>query len=161
MGKVLFLFRRDDTALQTDGIVSTVLSGVVAVVDESFNLMCSFNAKIQVCWIVKHYKWTYFAFRSILFHHSFALLHQCLDLLIFGNDFFVTLERQKNFESSDKVSLSPMCEIQTFSCRNQVNREQKPSSIWDNLNRPLVRMKSKKLSGMITWGKQTIYKPLQ
>ena len=33
MGKVLFLFRRDDTALQTDGIVSTVLSGVVAVVD--------------------------------------------------------------------------------------------------------------------------------
>ena len=49
MGKVLFLFRRDDTALQTDGIVSTVLSGVVAVVDESFNLMCSFNAKIQVC----------------------------------------------------------------------------------------------------------------
>lgn len=165
MGKVLFLFRRDDTALQTDGIVSTVLSGVVAVVDgyplESFNLMCSFNAKIQVCWIVKHYKWTYFAFRSILFHHSFGLLHQCLDLLIFGNDFFVTLERQKNFESSDKVSLSPMCEIQTFSCRNQVNREQKPSSIWDNLNRPLVRMKSKKLNGMITWGKQTIYKPLQ
>lgn len=33
MGKVLFLFRRDDTALRTDGIVSTVLSGVVAVVD--------------------------------------------------------------------------------------------------------------------------------
>ena len=33
MRKVLFLFRRDDTALQTDGIVSTVLSGVVAVVD--------------------------------------------------------------------------------------------------------------------------------
>ena len=165
MGKVLFLFRRDDTALQTDGIVSTVLSGVVAVVDgyplESFNLMCSFNAKIQVCWIVKHYKWTYFAFRSILFHHSFGLLHQCLDLLVFGNDFFVTLERQKNLESSDEVSVSPMCEIQTFSCRNQVNREQKPSSIWDNLNRPLVRMKSKKLSGMITWGKQTIYKPLQ
>ena len=170
MGKVLFLFRRDDTALRTDGIVSTVLSGVVAVVDgyhsidlvsASSNLMWSFYVKIQVCWIVKHYKWTYFAFRSIFFHHSFGLLHQCLDLLVFGNDFFVTLERPKKLESSDEVSVSPMCEIQTFSCRNQINREQKPSSIWDNLNRPLVRMKSKKLNSMITWGKQGIYKSLQ
>ena len=123
--------------------------------------MWSFYVKIQVCWIVKHYKWTYFAFRSIFFHHSFGLLHQCLDLLVFGNDFFVTLERPKKLESSDEVSVSPMCEIQTFSCRNQINREQKPSSIWDNLNRPLVRMKSKKLSSMITWGKQGIYKSLQ
>lgn len=128
---------------------------------ESSNLMWSFYVKIQVCWIVKHYKWTYFAFRSIFFHHSFGLLHQCLDLLVFGNDFFVTLERPKKLESSDEVSVSPMCEIQTFSCRNQINREQKPSSIWDNLNRPLVRMKSKKLSSMITWGKQGIYKSLQ
>ena len=128
---------------------------------ESSNLMWSFYVKIQVCWIVKHYKWTYFAFRSIFFHHSFGLLHQCLDLLVFGNDFFVTLERPKKLESSDEVFVSPMCEIQTFSCRNQINREQKPSSIWDNLNRPLVRMKSKKLSSMITWGKQDIYKSLQ
>ena len=35
------------------------------------------------------------------------------------------------------------------------------SSIWDNLNRPLVRMKSTKLSSMITWRKQGIYKSLQ
>lgn len=165
MGKVLFLFRRDDTALQNRwNCVNCFIwrcSSCWRIPLESSNLMCSFNAKIQVCWIVKHYRWTYFAFRSILFHHSFGLLHQCLDFLIFGNDFFVTLERQKNLESSDKVSLSPMCEIQTFSCRNQVNREQNPSSIWDNLNRPLVRMKSKKLSGMITWRKQGIYKSLQ
>ena len=165
MGKVLFLFRRDGTALQNRWhCVNCFIwrcSSCWRILLESSNLMCSFNAKIQVCWIVKHYRWTYFAFRSILFHHSFGLRHQCLDLLILGNDFFVTLERQKILESSDKVSLSTMCEIQTFSCRNQVNREQKPSSIWDNLNRPLVRMKSKKLSTMITWGKQGIYKSLQ
>lgn len=89
------------------------------------------------------HQWTYFAFRSILFHHSFGLLHQCLDLLIFSNDSFVALEWQKNLSLQTKRNFLLCVKYKPF------------------LTSSSRSIKSMKLSSMITRRNQDIYKSLQ